>query len=1010
MTKAPLTQILQHGLRSTSSRWLSIFLLLPGFLLSPALAQVGLPRAAISVPTDGPVATNLQSIEQCATNHDWIVLPPIPFRLGADASINNSLEEQAAAIRDAPKGSNLWFHVIAKGDSLTGKETEKQLTDQVDVLLKSMPLASSGAHGLIVEVKREIKGQVNEPRTAPDLYAFELLRLALTFKSSNQDLKLAFVFPPEFIDRHPDLAKRLALYADLLGLTYTSDWHKDAAWIAEHALNKPLILKLESDASATDSSLLAAELAASGTSVEILWSQPTNAVVAVKVCALNSFMQHIVPDNMLRVDSSSVPFKLTVAGKESDKPLWFGSGQSPDLTMAMQINANSSHPKQITLTGNSAAQYEVQWFDPATGMSIPAIEPTVIANTWTQTLSSTSEYLVISFHRQRDTDSTAYTSVNVKGSADLSVEEIIARWQQYGEAQKRQLENYVSSSFMSLHFESTNVVSAFDVSMQIKRFYDRSGQTELAQTALYVNGVKFNNKYEFPLPQLEPEKVLTPPLELKLNENYAYKLLGTEKIDGALCFVVIVEPKVQDVTLYSGKIWIDGTTFREVKQTLTQRGDRSNIVANVETQNYELIPDGKGHQFNLLRSISEQQTLNAAGRDFLLQRTIQFTGYEINTSQFNNSLAAEHASQDPMYRDTDNGLRTLKKQGNERILVEDSRKRISSLVAGAMYEGTFNFPIPIAGFSIADFDYRHSGAQLSTFYAGVLLATDLSKQFGTKYRLSGDLALSAIPGEERLYTGNTEATGAEVYAWAEDIGVRATWLATTHLSLTATGYLEEDLYHAASDTSSQYVVPRSGIAVIPGAQIRFTDKGYIFTADGSRGQRIAWKQFGCTAASLQLDGCSPAQALESGYTLYDGDLNKDYYFRKFTKGGWDLSYYGGNQLDRFSRYFPSIFSQPNIHGIPSGTDSFDAIAMANAHYGFNVMDVVKFDLLYNYARARNQEESSQFRKFDGLESRVNTPGPFGTLIQSTVSYALDGNIARYNSRWGVLFMIFKPLH
>ena len=66
-----------------------------------------------------------------------------------------------------------------------------------------------------------------------------------------------------------------------------------------------------------------------------------------------------------------------------------------------------------------------------------------------------------------------------------------------------------------------------------------------------------------------------------------------------------------------------------------------------------------------------------------------------------------------------------------------------------------------------------------------------------------------------------------------------------------------------------------------------------------------------------------------------------------------FSYYGGNQLDRFSRYFPSIFSQPNIHGIPSGTDSFDAIAMANVHYGFNVMDMVKSDLMYNYARAQS---------------------------------------------------------
>jgi hypothetical protein len=977
-------------------RWAATFLLLPCSIVLPAAAQVALPRVTLSVPTDQPLLASLQSVAPCQRNGDPIVLPPVS--LGSAPDTNLFLREQAQTLENAPKNSNLWLHIVASGDALTGNETEKQLTDRVDSLLGSMPLASPAVHGLIVEAR--------DPRTAPDLYAFELLRLALIAKSSQPALKLALVFPAGFIGSHADLVKRLANFADVLGMPYGSDWKKDAAWIADQALNKPLILQLASDAQLP----LAAQLAVSGTSVEFLWSQPANVESARTICNFNSFMKRAIPIDPFRLNVASAPFHLSVDGKEEPQPWLFGSERTSDVAIVARVDSSPDHPKSVSILGDSTLPYVVKWFDPATGAQVLASASADAAGNPTQTLTSTSEYLVISFHKQGEADSTVYNSVDVTTGADLTVEQIVARWQQYREAQRRKLDNYISSSFMNLHFESTNVISAFDVSMQIKRFYNRSGQMELAQTALYVNGVKFNNKYEFPLPQLEPEKVLTPPFELKLNERYTYKLLGREKIDGTLCYAVDVQPRAGAADLYSGKIWIDVATFREVKQTLSQRGDNSNIVANVETQNYDLVPDGKGNRFNLLSSISEQQTLNAAGRDFLLQRSIQFSGYEINVPQFDSLLAAEHRSLDPMYRDTDHGLRTLKKQGDERILVESTQKRISSIVAGAMYEGTFNFPIPIAGLTIADFDYRHTGAQLSTFYAGVLLATDLSKQFGSKYRLSGDLALSAIPGEERLYSGNAESTGAQAYAWAEDIGARATWLATKHLSLTATGYLEYDFFHATSDTSNAYVLPRNGVALIPGAQVRFTDKGYIFTADGSRGQRLGWRQFGCTAPSLQADGCSPAHTLQSGYTLYDGDLNKDYYFTKFTKGGWDASYYGGNQLDRFSRYFPSIFSQPNIHGIPAGTDSFDAIAMVNAHYGFNVMDFVKLDLMYNYARARNEEESSHFRKFDGLESHIDTPGPFGTLIQSTVSYAIDGNLDRYNSRWGVLFLILKPLH
>jgi hypothetical protein len=843
--------------------------------------------------------------------------------------------------------------------------------------------------------------EVNEPLTAPNLVEFGLLRLAVNAKSSNATLRLAFLFGPGFIGRHGDIVKRLATYSDLLGTTYSQGWRADAAWIAEQALNKPMVLKLDAETSAAAAPYLTAALAASGSSVEILWPQPPDAKAAGQLCAVNGFLTHSITANMLLLDSAALPFTLAVDGVGSSESQWFGSGQSPDLVIVAHVKGNPGQPRTVRLQGAAAMQFEAQWYDPETGSRLRAGEPAQTEKGLAQTCACASEYALISIHKLSGAETASYSTVEVKSGVNLNVDEIIARWQQYREAQNRKLGNYQSSSFMTLHFENTSISSAFDISMQIKQFFNRAGPMEFAQTGFYVNGVKFNNKNQFPLPQIEPEKVVTQPLELKLNERYEYKLLGTEQVNGVQCYVVGVEPKVRDETLYSGKIWIDGVTFREVKQSLSQRGLKSNIVVNVETQNFELVSDGKGNQFNLPRSVSAQQTLNAAGRDFALQRTVQYSDYVINAPQFNDALSAEHDSQDPMYRETDSGLRVLRKRGSERVMDENIQKRIKAVVIGAMYQGTFNFPIPIAGFSIADFDYRHTGAQLSTFFAGPILATDLSKQYRTKYRLAADLALSAIPGENRIYTGNTEDTGEELWTWEQDIGARASWQATTHLSLTASSYLAYNIFRRTSDTSNQYALPRNGVALLPGVEVKFNDKGYLFTAQGTRGERIAWKQFGYTP---------PFQPLESAYTLYNADLNKDYFFRKFTKGGFDLGYYGGDQLDRFSRYFPSFFSEPRLHGIPGGTDSFDAIAMANGHFGFNMMDVIKVEGMYSYARARNLSESSQFRKFDGVETNFNVAGPYGTLIQGTVSYALDGNIPRYNSRWGFLIMIFKPLH
>jgi hypothetical protein len=938
------------------------------------------------------------------------VLPPLFFDFAGGGSAASVIEEQSQAVKGMPEGSEVWLHLVVGAGS--GSDSEQQINERVGAFLKSMPLSAAAVHGLIVEIK--------EPLTAPNLFAFGLVRLTLGAKASNAGLRVAFVFPPGFVSQHGDIVKRLATYTDLLGTTYSEAWRQDAAWIAEQALNKPLVLKLDSSkleagASVATSRFVTAMLAASGTSVEVVWSDPPDAKAASALCAVNSFLTHYITGNVFAADSTASPFSVAADGVGSDEKRSFGGGLS-DLVIVARVNGSPDSPKTVRLQGVRPGPFEIKWYDPLTGTQLPAGEVTKTDKGIAQTCACTSEYALISIHKQSEADQTQYNTVEVKGGVDLKVEEIIARWQQNREAQKQRLENYMASSFMSLHFESTNLGPGFDVSMQLKQFFNRDGQMEIAQKEFYVNGVKFGKNHAFPLPQLEPEKVLTQPLELKLNERYDYKLLGTEKINGAMCFVVGVEPKVRDEALYSGKIWIDGTTFREVKQYLSQRGAKSNVLVNVETQNFELVRDDRGNQFNLLRSISAQQLLNAAGRDFVLQRKVQYSDYVINTPQFSTALAAEHSSDDPMLRDTDQGLRTLAKKGGERVLVDKSTKRIESLIAGLMYGGTFNFPIPFLGISIADFDFHHTGAQLSTFFAGPILVSDLSKQYRPKFRLALDLALNALPGQNRLYSGNTELLQGQVWTWEQTTGLRASWQPATHLSVTASTYLTYDNFLRTSQGAEQYELPRNGLTVLPGVEIKYSRRGYVFDAHGTRGERINWRPFGCTSPDPPPAGCGSSspnlltQSPQNAFTLYDADLNKDYYIGKFTKGGWDLSYWGGNQMDRFSRYFPSFLAAPRLHGLPPGTDTFDAIAMGNVHYGFNIMDLMKIEGMYAYARARNQDESLRFRKFDGVEVNFNTPGPLGTLVQGTVSYALDGNIPRYNSRWAAYVLIFKPLH
>jgi hypothetical protein len=988
---------------SGALRFMRCASLLVCFALSilPASAQAGLPHLAVPVAASGApgdLAANLATAGSCAAPGSPVILPAATLDLGAQPAAVSPLAGQASALGNLPANAEVWLHLRAGFASLTGNESEQDLSARVDAALNQAPLAAHGVHGLIVEV--------DDPGKSGDLAAYALLRLAIGARSLNPNLRLAFAFPAGFVTGHQDLVKRLAPYSDLLGVAFSPQWRDEARWIAGQALNKPLLLKVDASAH-PENALLGAALEASGTQVETLWSDAGEPSLTARICRLAGFLAQNVPASMLRIEGSAVPLSLTVDGAPT-AALWLSSGQSADFVVLAPLGGDATHPRAATLQWTGKAQYDAQWFDAETGAALSPGKPLPSGDATTQSASAlAAPYLLIALHRKNPEETAVYNQVEVKSGISLQVEEIVARWQQYRQAQDRRLENYEATVFMSLHFETVSIGSGFDISMNMRQFSGRNQPLEFGQTDFYVNGVHFGNKHEFPLPQLEPEKVLTQPLELKLNERYTYKLLGTEQIGGALCYVVGVEPKVAGENLYSGKIWIDGVSFREVRQTLSEISNQSNVVVNVETENFTLVNDGNGGQFNLPQSLTAQQTLNVAGRDFHLQRNATFSGFAINSQSFAADLAAERNSSDPMFQDTDQGLRSLKKVGGQRVLQPDVNKRIRSMVGGAMYAGTFNFPIPFAGISYADFDWRHTGAQMSIFFAGPIAAINYSRQQGTRFRYGTDLAVSALPGENRVYVGSVEQTGEEVWNWQETIGQRATWVASDHISLTAYAYLEGDIYRGTSDTASTYLLPRSGAALLPGVQARFTGKGYIFTADGTRGQRIAWTAFGPATPSAKLPATAPYLP-ESGYTLYDGDLNKDYYIRKFTKGGWDLAYFGGDQLDRFSRYFPSFFSAPRIHGIPGGTDSFDAIAMSSAHFGFNVMDMIKIEGLYSYARARDLAESSHFKKFDGAETNFNVAGPLGTLVQGTVGYAIDGNIARYNSRWSFDVMLYKP--
>ena len=137
-----------------------------------------------------------------------------------------------------------------------------------------------------------------------------------------------------------------------------------------------------------------------------------------------------------------------------------------------------------------------------------------------------------------------------------------------------------------------------------------------------VNGVRFGDPRGFSLPQLEPEKVVAQPLELALEEKYRYTLLGTDTVDGT--------SDLRDRRRAGGprgravhRARSGSTACRSARSgcSCSRAGDAAASSRRSRRRSTTWSPREGGRQFNLLRSITAQQLVSAAGRSLLVERT-----------------------------------------------------------------------------------------------------------------------------------------------------------------------------------------------------------------------------------------------------------------------------------------------------------------------------------------------------------------------------------------------------
>jgi hypothetical protein len=589
----------------------------------------------------------------------------------------------------------------------------------------------------------------------------------------------------------------------------------------------------------------------------------------------------------------------------------------------------------------------------------------------------------------------------------LSVAEVIARHQQTQLAQDRALRNYSASARVRQYFRPNLTDSGYDIVTE-NRYYVDGTSVEWEELSFSVNGSKWETDRP-PFPLLQPEKVLSLPLQLRFDEGYEYRLRGTERIDGFDCYVVQFEPVRKDSALYRGTVWIDQRTFARIQIKAIQSGLAAPVVSNEETLRFEHVATIGNQPIFLFAGMSARQLVLIAGRNLLVEKNLSFSGFRINDVEFEAARAAARESDRIMFRQTAAGLRYYVKDGGVRVIDETPTTRVKAMAMGVYVDPSYRFPLPIFGINYLNFAVGGSNqTQLALLFGGVLAAGNIQRPKVGSPRLNAsiDFFAIAVPTSDRVYEAGGELESESVLTWPLSTGLNLGWQATPFLKGTLQYQLRFDAYLPDRTTAAAFQPPSNTLTNGIGGAWEYRRGGYNFLANATWYLRSRWEEWGFPSS---VDEGAPTAAEARTYAKYSVSASKEVFLGPFQKFHVNGAWFGGRDLDRFVKYQFGMFDDTRIHGVPAGGVRFGELAMARGSYSLNVFEQYRLDLFVEHAWGRDHPSDSDWQSIPGLGVAVNFRAPWNTILRADVGKSFLPE--RYSSLGSATLqvLLLKPL-
>jgi hypothetical protein len=616
--------------------------------------------------------------------------------------------------------------------------------------------------------------------------------------------------------------------------------------------------------------------------------------------------------------------------------------------------------------------------------------------------------------------------VNVATTRGLTAEEIIAKNRQVQKIQDDRLSRWIAKGRADIHFKLAQGGGSIDVGIESTYFWRRGTPLTWQQTRYFINGNVVTWKKIPELPLIQPEKVLTLPLDLTFDKTYEYKLDGEDTVDHRPAYIVAFTPAAElaGKSLYRGRVWIDKESFVRLRTSVIQTNLEAPVLQNEETDTYVPVTGGDGATYILIGRIDGQQLWSGWGRNFVVRRELAFSHFEINGSeaQFQNALNAASASDDQMLEDTDRGFRYLKKQpGGERVVEEKVKTDALAGLAGAFKDDSTGGALPLIGVNWFDTDFLKKKIQFNAFFAVVFAYVNLTDPSvrGTKVDLGLEASLFAWKLDDKFFVDGAEDVTQRVQRRSQYLTGRVGYPLGEFFKFAAMGDIAWNAYfdssdardalvaqNAANGTSLTFVLPSDHQVYSGTLQLEFNRMGYSITAAGSASWRSKWTPWGLyDAVNGFVDPTfNPAQ---KSFQTWKLTLFKEWYLPKFQKLKAELDYLDGSNLDRFSQYGFGRFGGASLVGFGGTGVRFDTGYLASTGWGFNILNAVSFNASAEFAHVKDNLEDDRFRDHTGVGLSFNVVGPWKTVWQGSYGRAIASDVPGLVGKQEFQLVVFK---